>query len=201
MSKVIAILALITTSFQVNASIVGVSMHPFGTNENILNSEVTSRFSNGSSNGMQLRYLHSFNSKFNVDGGFRVFKNNSSTLFAAATYEIFPDFGNQPQIALKAIYEKDRLNGVNVNNFGIVPTIGKGYDFWGYPAYPYIGIPLKLSLIDDTDEYQYISSVTIGATGNVPFEGFESVLANLEANVDVENSYSYIALGLSMNFQ
>lgn len=183
------------------ASIIGISTHPFESNENLFNAEFNSRFSRGSANGLQLRYLRSFNSKFNADAGFRVFKNERSTLFASATYEIFPDYMEQPQVSIKGFVERTRVRGTNINTFGAAPIISKGYSFWDYPAYPYLSIPMNLSLIEDTDKYEFVTSLTMGVTGEVPIDGFRNVLANLEANLNLRNSASYLALGLSMKFQ
>ncbi len=183
------------------ASNVGISVHPLETEARILSTEYTGRLSNGSSQGLQVRYLHTYTSELNFDAGFQVSKEDISTLFAGATYEFYPDFENQPKIAARGFIERERNNDQNVTNFGIAPIVSKGYSFSGYPAYPYVSLPMRLSLVELGDDYIFRSSLAMGISGNLPFEGFTNVVGNVEANVNLKDSFSSLSVGLSMNFQ
>lgn len=195
-------LALIATLFSLQtfaSSLVGVSVHPMKEGDKLIHPEFVNRFTSGSSQGLQVRYLHNFTDKLNADAGLRVFRRDISTFFASGTYELYPDYDSQPQIALKAFFERERNDTIDSNIFGIAPVVSKGYSFQGYPIYPYASLPLRMQLID-TEQYKIASALTLGLSAELPFQNFSNVLGNVELNIDIDNSYSYLALGLAMTF-
>ncbi|MCB9094378.1 MAG: hypothetical protein H6621_04840 [Halobacteriovoraceae bacterium] len=196
-----ALIAIFFASTLCYGSQIGLSTHPLESNQRLLNTEYVGKVSHGSASGIQARYMQTFHERFSAEGGFRVFQEDVTTYFAGATYEVYPDYGNQPRISLKGFYERERIDAVDYNNFGVAPIISKGFSFWGYPGYPYMAIPIKLSLDEDTEEYDMVTSLSLGISAELPFEGFENVLGNIEGNVDISGSYSYVSMGIAMNFQ
>jgi len=183
------------------ASIVGVSTHPLEGGSHLINTEFISDFGNEDSYGVQAKYLHQLSSRLNLDAGFRVLKSDFSSLLLSGTYELFPDYEYQPQISLKAFYEFENFSSGNRNHLGLAPILGKGFSFWGVPAFPYVSAPIGVRLDNDSSETQLVSSVVLGVSGKIPYENLSKVIANLETNLNLKNSSSSVALGVSVKFQ
>ncbi|MBF0300495.1 MAG: hypothetical protein HQK51_17390, partial [Oligoflexia bacterium] len=83
------------------------------------------------------------------------------------------------------------------NIIGIAPTASKGYIFWKKTAYPFIAIPMGPVMNSNTQVYNFRAHLAVGIVGNLPIEGHEKLIINLEGDLNIQNSSSAIYLGLS----
>ncbi len=199
MSKLV-LLFLAGAFFSASAfsNVVGVSAHPFQMQARAIQTEFTSNLSSGSGFGVQARYFQRLSRDFNLDAGFGLAGGErSSRIFLGGDYMLLPDYDAQPRVSIKTIYERTRDFGVNRDNLGIAPTLSKGFSFWGNEAFPFVALPVKLSLDDATNSYQTVSSLAFGITGRLPIEGYKNLIGNIEANLDINNSYTGLLMGIA----
>lgn len=199
MKKLFLATLAVVTSMGAMATTIGVSNHPFLMKKHIITTEYNNYFSNGSGMGMNIRYLNNINDKMKVDGGFG-FTNGkrASRFFAGIDAEIFPDYGRQPRFSVKGTAQTANTDGDRINTFGVSPTISKGFAFWGKEAFPFIALPMKVSLNTDQKVYETSTSVAMGITGRIPVDGIKNLVGNIEANMSLRNSYSSLVMGVSL---
>ncbi|MDA9793051.1 hypothetical protein N9B72_00560 [Bacteriovoracaceae bacterium] len=194
----ILVLVAATLSFASFANVVGVSTHPFTLKNKVITTEVTGNFSGGSGVGVQGRYFQRINQDLNVDAGFGISGGErSSRIFLGADYLLYPDHNKQPRISMKGTFEKLREFEASYTALGLTPTVSKGFVFWGNEAFPFVALPIKLGLDSDTSRYQTISSLAMGITGRLPINGYRHLIGNIEANLDIKNSYTGLYFGVS----
>ena len=85
-----------------------------------------------------------------------------------------------------------------INTVGIAPTISKGFSFWGNEAFPFVALPYRVSLNDDQGTYDTSLALATGITGQLDIGGNKNVVGNIEANFNLENSFSAIVMGVSV---
>jgi hypothetical protein len=198
MKKFIVSLLAVATSFSAMANVVGVSTHPFQTEKQVVNTEFTSNLSTGSGFGVQARYYNRINRDWNIDAGAGFSGGErDSRFFVGADYMLYPDYDNQPRISFKSFLERTSDFNNSFTNIGVAPTISKGFSFWGHEAFPFVALPVKLGLNSDSKRYDTISSLAFGITGRLPIEGTNNLIGNIEANVDIDNSYTALLMGVS----
>lgn len=184
------------------ANVVGLSTHPFTLKNKVLSTEFTSNLSAGSGFGVQARYYQKINQDLNVDAGFGLAGGErESRMFVGADYMLYPDYQNQPRVSIKGTYERNRDFGVTYNSLGLAPTVSKGFTFWGHEAFPFVALPVKLALDSDRSRYETVSSLAMGITGRLPIEGYKHLVGSIEANLDIDNSYTGLFLGVSYAIQ
>lgn len=191
---IIAALMLVSSAF---ANVVGLSTHPFQLEKHVIGTEVTSNLSAGSGFGVQARYMHRLAPELNLDAGAMMAGGErNSRFFAGADYMIFPDYDSQPRVSIKSFLERTSEFDRDKNNIGFAPVVSKGFSFWGNEAFPFVAIPIKLSLDSDSSTYETVSSLAFGITGRLPIEGYTKLVGNIEANIDIENSYTGLVMGI-----
>jgi hypothetical protein len=191
--------ALIST--QVFAYGLGVTTHPFEVEKKVITTEATGTMANnaGSGAGIQARYYQRLSQELNIDGGFGVSNSNAAarSLFLGTDYRIYPEYQNQPRVSLKGIFSNTKERELNRNNLGMAPTLSKGFVIQGKEIYPFLALPMGVSLDNKNNQFKGTTSLAMGATGNIPLEGLEKLTANFEANINVKNTFSSVFMGVS----
>lgn len=185
-----------------SASQIGLSTHPFAMEKQVLSTEYVNYMSNGSGMGIEAKYFQRVNEMINFEAGFGVTDGDrANRLFAGADFMIFPDYGNQPRVSVKGLLETTDFDGERITAFGAAPTISKGFSFWGREAFPYAALPIKIGLNQDENTYETQTSVAAGLTAPIGIQGYDSLIANFEANVDLGNSYTGFVVGIALPLQ
>ena len=176
----------------------GISSYPLSIQQKYVSAELTRILSHGSGGGMQARYLQRLRPELVVSGGFG-FSNGEreNSIFAGADYELYPDYMNQPRMALRASVERAQEFGHGHTKLGLAPVISKGLSFWGKEAFPFVSIPFGLDLNSGDKVYAITSQLAVGASVPISSDGYKKLLANFEVNVNVNNAYSGVFVGFS----
>lgn len=204
--KIIQILLLSLSFLVINNSWgygTGVSTWPLNLQRKIVSAEFTGIVSQGGGVGVQARYTHKINQRVTFDGGLG-FAGGGMTgrIFAGADLEIFPDYQTQPRVSIKATFEHAREFNNNNNIITFAPTFSKGFSFWGKEGFPFISIPVGISLDTGASRtYKTIVGANIGIAGKIPVRGMQHILASVEATIGVKNSYTGLFVGLSYPLQ
>lgn len=184
------------------ATTIGVSAHPFTMQKQVVTTEFNNYANNGSGTGMTARYFNRINEIMNIDAGFGITDGErSSRVFMGADFQMIPDYGRQPRVSIKGLLETESFDGDRLNSFGAAPTISKGFAFWGKEAFPFVSLPMKVSLNTNENTYETSTAVAAGITGRLPIDGYEKLVGNIETNFSLRNSYSSIVFGLSLPIQ
>ena len=86
-------------------------------------------------------------------------------------------------------------------DFKKVKAVSKGFSFWGREAYPYLSLPMGLSLNSDNETYENHMALVGGVTGPMPIQGFEKYTANLETRINLAHSFTSVFLGFGYPFE
>lgn len=184
------------------ANTVGLSAHPFTMKKQVVTTEFNNYLNNGSGAGITAKYFQRINEMINFDAGVGVTDGErSNRFFAGADFQIFPDYGRQPRVSVKGLLETLSFKGERINSFGAAPTISKGFSFWGKEAYPFLALPIKVSLNADEGTYESSSAMAMGITGRMPIEGYQNLIYNFETNFSLRNSYQAMVFGISLPIQ
>lgn len=202
MKRIVLAMTALCLSAGASASTVGLSTHPFTMNKKVITTEFNSYLSKGAGMGITAKYFQRLDSRLNVDAGVSVSDGERASAFmAGADYEFFPDYGRQPRFSAKALIESADVDGDRVNNFGVAPTLSKGFAFWGREAFPFVALPVSVGLNTDEGTYETSTALAAGITGRLPIEGYQNLVGNLETNIGLRNSYTAIVMGISMPLQ
>jgi len=209
-------LLLLCSTISAFASTVGVSTHPIKKGKHFVHAGVTG-FLGGSETiydygrlikkegtgfGVVARYVYRFHEKMIVDAGIGVAGGaHKDRFFVGLDYLIFPDYAKQPRVSTKVSLASSNEFKSRRTILGLAPTVSKGFTFWKKEAYPFISLPLELSLNSKTEKYKTVARVHFGATANVPIEGYEKWVATLEGNIGLKDSYSGFLVGLAYPFK
>lgn len=197
--KNLALALTLLVSGLTHASSIGLSSHPYSNQEKVVTTEFNSFMSNGAGMGMMAKYYQNIDNKMNFDAGIGFASGSRANMITAGfDYELFPDYSTQPRLSLKSLLESTGFDGDRINSLGVAPTLSKGFSFWGKEAFPFVAIPVKLNLNDDEGTYETALSLTTGISGNLPIDGLERLVGNIEANFDLRNSYTALVLGVSV---
>lgn len=195
------LIGLLSSTFAMGAfaTTIGMSNHPFLMKKHIITTEYNNYLNDGSGMGLTAKYLQKVNDKMNFDAGFGFTDGErASRFFMGADYQIIPDYGRQPKFSLKGIAETENTDGSRINSFGVAPTLSKGFAFWGKEAFPFIALPMKVSLNTNEKEYETSTSIAMGITGRLPIADMKNVVGNIETNISLRNSYSALVMGVSI---
>jgi hypothetical protein len=177
---------------------VGISTFPMMTDKKFLTTEFTGIMNEGGGVGLQARYSQKMNHALMLEAGAGLGGGErSNRFFVGADYELFPDYMNQPRISMKTSLSNAREFDVRRNVLSVAPTISKGFSFWGEEAYPFLSIPMGLSLESGSKTYETVAAMSMGITGHLPIDGYREWTGNLEGTVNLRNSYSGIFFGIS----
>jgi hypothetical protein len=177
----------------------GISTFPLEVEKKFISAEVTGITSEGGGLGLQTRFTSKVTEKITVDAGLGIAGGErSARLFAGFDYEMFPDYQMQPRISLKAFVENSKEFNVRRNIIGIAPTFSKGFSFWEHEAFPYLALPLGISLNGRANTYATTVSANLGIAGVLPVQtGTKKLTANAEAIVGLKDSFSGVFMGIA----
>ncbi len=182
---------------------IGYSAYPLQANKKIVSAEFTGITSQGGGVGMQARYTHKLNESLSVDAGLG-FGGGMLTgrIFVGADFLLFPDHQKQPRISLKGVVEHAQEFFFKRNVFTIAPVVSKGLSFWGYEGHPFVSIPLGIGLNTGYENtYETVMSLNTGITAPIPFEGYRHFMANIEAIINLKDSFTGVFAGVSYPLQ
>jgi hypothetical protein len=198
MKKILSLISLCLVSSSVFAYGVGQITHPLKKNGHMISGEFTGIMSNGSGVGVQGRYTRKIKDKLKLDGGIGLAAGDRSfRLFSGASYELYPDYANQPKVDLKAGFEVGSEFGNTVTTLSITPIASKGLNLWGLEGYPFVAFPIGVGLNGDSKTYETIYSITAGWTGKIPVKQMDKFTASVEMNLGLKDSYTGMFLGLA----
>ncbi|MBF0360047.1 MAG: hypothetical protein HQK49_03510 [Oligoflexia bacterium] len=176
----------------------GISSFPLSPRTGTLTTEYSQFISNGSGMGLQARYTYKLSNQISLEGGVGMADSlKSKRIFAATDIEFYPDLENMPRLSVKPFVERASEFNNTKNIIGVAPTASKGYILWGKTAYPFIALPMGAVLDSNAQAYNFRTHLALGLVGNLPLEGHEKLIVNLEGNLNIKNSSSALYLGLS----
>ncbi|MCP4912531.1 MAG: hypothetical protein GY909_05385 [Oligoflexia bacterium] len=176
----------------------GTSSYPLMPEKRLVSTEFTGITSTGGGVGLQGRYTHKINEKTIVDGGLGIGAGErDSRFFLGADYELIPDYMKQPKVSLKLNFENAKEFDVRRNVLTLAPVVSKGFSFWGTEAYPFVSLPIGLSLNGESKTYESLVNLSTGIAGNIPVEGYRHLVATAEATIGVKDSYTGVFFGVS----
>lgn len=178
----------------------GVSTHPFEVEKKVITTQATGTMANnnGSGAGIQARYYQRLTQEMNLDAGMGVSSSTQArNLFVGSDYQLFPEHQNQPRISLKGLLSNSKEENLNRNNLGLAPTVSKGFVINDREIYPFVALPMNVSLESKANNYKGTAAFAFGATSNLPIQGFEKLTASVEANLNLKNTYNSAYVGIS----
>lgn len=197
MKRIIATLATLVSATTM-AYGVGQSTHPMAEGKKLISTEFTGITSDDGGMGMQVRYTQKLNRIFSYDVGLGISGGDrAQRLFVGADYEIYPDYLRQPRFSIKANLERAEEFEKTNTIVSVAPTISKGFNFWGKEAFPYVSLPVGLSLNGDEKSYENTISLNTGINGQLPFKGYRHLNGNLEVQVGLKDSFTAFLAGVS----
>ena len=192
------VFALMTISAYSVASVVGLSNYPLTMQNKAMNTEFNNITSNGAGMGINARYHQRINDAMNFDVGAGVTDGDrSNRFFAGLDTQLIPDYGRQPRVSIKGLFETLSFDEERITNLGVAPILSKGFAVNGNEIFPYVTTPIRMVLIGDTRRTESIAAA-LGVNGRLPLAGYDNLIANAEINVDIRNSYSGFVLGVSL---
>ncbi|MBT4790011.1 MAG: hypothetical protein HON90_00445 [Halobacteriovoraceae bacterium] len=199
MKKLLIGLATFSLSLSAMASTIGVSNHPFSMNKHIISTEYNNYMNDGSGMGLSAKYMQRVSDQLNVDAGFGFTDGErASRMFVGADMQLIPDYGRQPRVSLKGFLERESTDGERFNSFGFAPTVSKGFAFWGKEAFPFVSLPMKVSLNESEKIYESSTALALGISGRLNVAGIKNLVGNIETNISLRNSYSALMMGVSV---
>ena len=177
---------------------VGYSSFPLQRDNKMVGVEMTGVIADGGGLGIQARYTHKTSKRAIVDAGLNVSGGDrNARIFAGLDYEIIPDYLKQPRVSLKATLENSHEFSFRRNILGLIPTVSKGFNVKGNEVYPYLAIPMGISLHSDNGTYKNVMNISVGANGAIPFKGYRHLTGNVEGMVNLKDSYTGVFAGIS----
>ncbi len=195
------LIGIISSSLALSAmaSTIGVSNHPFTMDKHIITTEFNNYLSDGSGMGLSAKYLQRVSDSLSIDAGFGITDGDRASRFIVGSdIRLIPDYGRQPKVSVKGVLETENINGDRVNSFGVAPTVSKGFSFWGKEAYPFLALPVKVSLNTAENTYETSTALAAGVTGRIPWVGTRNLVGNIETNISLRNSYASLVMGVSL---
>lgn len=180
----------------------GVSSYPMLSGKKLITSEFTGITSEGGGIGLQARYTQKLNKKMTLDAGIGISGGeHANRFFTGVDFELYPDYARQPKVSLRTSIEVANEFHQGRTKLGLAPTVSKGFSFWGKEAYPYIALPIGVSLNGDSKTYQSTFTANLGINGNLPISGYKHLQANSELQLNIKDSYTSLVFGVSYPLQ
>lgn len=199
MKKLLLGVILSAATVAASASTIGLSNHPLGMKKHAVTTEYNNYLNNGTGMGISAAYTRRVNDALTADAGFGFTNGDRSSKFhLGADLQIIPDYGRQPKFSLKGMAETEKFDDARINSFGVAPTLSKGFAVYGKEMFPYIALPMKISLDTDEKEYETSTAISMGASGRLPIEGIANLVGNIELNMPIRNSYTALVMGVSV---
>ena len=196
--KKLILSAAVLLSSSVIAYGTGNSTFPMNPGKRFISTEFTGITSDNGGMGVQVRYTQKINSLLTFDSGLGVSGGDrNQRFFLGADYELYPDYLNQPRISLKSTISRAEEFEKTKTKIQIAPTVSKGFVFWGREAFPYVSVPVGLSLNSDENTYDSTMSLNVGITGQLPVEGYRHLNGSLELQAGIQESFTAFVAGIN----
>jgi len=197
MKRIIATIATLASA-GVMAYGIGQSTHPMAEGKKLISTEFTGITSDNGGMGVQVRYTQKVNRIFSYDAGLGISGGDrAQRFFVGADYEIYPDYLRQPRFSMKANLERAEEFDTTNTIISMAPTLSKGFNFWGKEAFPYVSMPVGLSLNSDSKSYENTISLNTGINGQLPIKGYRHLNGNLELQVGLKESFTAFVAGVT----
>ena len=183
-------------------SVIGHANYPLKKEDKLISLEATSSMSEGGNLGLQSRYTYKSSGRMIVDMGIGTGSGHrAGHVFTNLEYEIYPDYIRQPKFAFQAGFRSVKEYSKRSNQFLISPLLSKGLNIGHREIFPFIALPIGVSLERNTSTYRSFANINTGLTGQLPFRGYEHFLGTIEGSLNLRNSYSEILVGISYPMQ
>jgi hypothetical protein len=175
----------------------GISSHPLTPEKTLITTEFVGHVAQGKGLGMQARVTRKLSSLILLDAGLGFADSErSGRFFLGSDIEFFPDYEKQPRISFKASFEQAKEFGKQRSIIGLSPLVSKGFIVREKMINPFVAVPVAVSL-NDNDRYDIRTHLALGATANIPWDGYQNLIFNAEADININNSFTGVFLGLS----
>ena len=198
MKKSMVFILMVFAVSEVMAYGTGIVSYPWMVSRKAVTAELSGITSTGGGVGIQGRYTHKLAEGMIFDAGAGFAGGKRTTrIFVGADFEIIPDYAKQPKVSVKTSFENSKEFKVRRNILSVAPTVSKGFNFWGKEAFPFVSLPVGLSLDSKSKRYETIISANIGVSGNLPIKGYEKLIGTVEATIKIKDSYTGIFAGVT----
>lgn len=195
--KRILLLAALMTSTQAWSYGNGFTTAPMISKKKMVSTELTGITSTGGGLGLQARYTQKVNADLTFDAGIGMGGGElNNRVFVGADYLIFPDYQRQPRVSVKTTFENAKEFGDRRNIVSLAPTVSKGFSFWGNEAFPYLSMPVALNLNTGSKTYETGIAAQLGATGQLPLEGYRHLTVAVEGTIKIKDHHSGLAFSV-----
>lgn len=192
------LIGLLLMSLPTFASVIGISTHPLNERAKVLSAEITGYMSQRHEMGMGLRYTHELNRDkmidFSASGGqdSRSFMGGAGMDISLLREDIY-----QPRVSLKPYVQYTKFEDSKESIMGLAPSMRKGLSLAGEEFFPYLALPAGIKLNNESNEFVYYASLTIGASTRFPWANSDQLLLSLEGNKDMGASSDYLGVLVS----
>ncbi len=196
--RAVAALLLGMFSSQILAYGTGLSTFPLMNEQKIISTEFTGITSRGGGLGLQARFTQKIDEFQTVDAGLGIAGGErNARLFAGYDYELFPDYEYQPKTTLKAFIENAKEFGVRKNVLGFAPTFSKGLSISDKEIFPFLSVPVGISLNNKNNTYNTSVSANLGVSTLFQTENSKALTTAVELVLGVRESYSglFVSVG------
>lgn len=171
----------------------GISTHPLNESAKVLSAEITGYMSQRHEMGMGLRYTHELDRYRMLDvtasGGqdSRSFTGGFGMDLSLLREDVY-----QPRISLKPYMQYTKFEDSKESILGLAPSLRKGFSIQGEEFFPYMAVPVGIKLDNESDEFVYYASLTLGASMRFPGANTDQLLLSLEGNMNMGASSDYL---------
>jgi len=192
MNKFILLTLLISLNLQ--ASVVGVSTHPIGQDTKLLTAEMSGFMSQRREMGAGLRYTQQVDEGKILDAAVSGGPDSRGFTFGMGLdFELIHEEIQRPRVSVKPFFLQEHFERTNSTLVGFAPTIRKNMVLVGVEIFPYLALPNGIKIDNQSSEFVYSSSLTLGTS--LPFPGAQNdrVILNVEGNKDFGANSDYVA--------
>jgi hypothetical protein len=186
-------LLLIVLPFSAFANVMGISTHPLNKEARVLSAELSGYMSQRHEVGMGLRYTQEVDRHQLLDLSASGGQDSRSFIGGAGMdFTILKEDVSQPRISLKPYVQYMKFDATTSSLIGFAPSIRKGLSINGQEVFPYLAIPSGIMIDNTSNEFDFYSSLTVGASMPFPGAGTDKLLLSLEGNKNMGSSSDYV---------
>lgn len=180
-------------SFNVSASVVGMSTYPINDEGRLVSAELTGHMSARNEMASGLRYTQEVDRDKILDvtvSGAQY--SRGLNIGTGLDFTLLREDVSAPRISIKPYLQFQKFENQTSNLLGAAPIIRKGVSIQGREFFPYLAVPSGLKIDSATSEFVYYASMTLGASMPFPGANNDKVLLSLEGNRNMGASSDYI---------
>jgi hypothetical protein len=179
------------------SSVVGVTTHPLSREARVITGELAGYFNKRNEMGGGLRYTQSVFEKHLLDvaisGGQY---SRGFTVNAGMDFELLSEEENQPRVSVKPFYMNQHFDRESSSVMGAAPTLRKTARIEEFEFYPFLALPNGM-IIGESDDFNFYSSVSVGASMPFPWAQNDKLALTLEGNKNLGHAYDYVSAAVS----